>query len=99
MGRRIALLLVLGGCQKLSDTLSQPAQTLKSADGTLELVVPGEWDGKEKLNDQAVLQASRPGGELYVIVLTEAKEDLADMTLDKFSQVTRTLQLQSMKDS
>jgi hypothetical protein len=104
MNRRIALvaLLAFGGCQKLADTLAVPPQKLKTSDGSLEITVPGSWTddnaGSRKLNDQAALQASQRAGELYVIVLTEDKADLADMDLKKFSEITRGSQLQSMKN-
>jgi hypothetical protein len=99
MKRVFALLLVLAACQKVSDALSEPPQTLKSPDGTLQVTVPGDWSTKEKLNEQAVLQISKPGKELYAIVLTEPKSDVPGMTLEKFSDATRTRQLEVMKNS
>jgi hypothetical protein len=106
MTSRIALLTLalvsFGGCQKMADALSVPPQKLKSTDGILEITVPGTWTDdstpERKLNDQAVLQASHRRNELYVIVLTEDKADLADMDLKKFSEITRGTQLQSMSN-
>ena len=42
----------------------------------LELTVPGTWS-KDKLNDQAVIQASNRISELYVIVLSESRFSLS----------------------
>ena len=102
MTRRIALLAVVAlcGCQKLGEAMKPQPVVLKSTDGALELTVPSSWRDDSapdrQLNDQAVLQASNRASELYVIVLSEAKEDLAGMDLEKFSEVTRSSQLQSM---
>ncbi|MBL8950023.1 MAG: hypothetical protein JNK82_04545 [Myxococcaceae bacterium] len=104
MTRRLALfaLVIFAGCQKMADALSVPPQRLKSADGALEITVPSTWTDDStparQLNDQAVLQASNRAGELYVIVLTEEKADLAEMDLKKFSEITRGSQLQAMKN-
>lgn len=100
----LALLAVCSsGCQKATELLGAGKQELKSSDGTLAITVPGDWTDdsspSRKLNDQAVLQASKRSAELYVIVLTEAKEDLADMDLAKFSETTRASQLQAMKNA
>jgi hypothetical protein len=101
MNRTVLLALVaLTGCQKMGEALKPQPVALKSADGALQITVPSTWSDDSapdrKLNDQAVLQASNRGSELYVIVLTEEKEDLSGMDLAKFSEVTRGSQLQSM---
>jgi hypothetical protein len=102
MTRRIALLalVALCGCQKLADAMKSPPVVLKSTDGALELTVPASWRDDSapewRLNEEAVLQASNRASELYVIVLSQGKEDLGGMDLEKFSEVTRTSQLQAM---
>jgi hypothetical protein len=100
MTRRVLLLCVaLSGCQKIGEALTPQPKTLKSADGTLELTVPGSWNKDTELHKQAAIQASNRMGELYVIVLSETKEDLADMDLAKFSELTRGSQLKAMKNA
>ncbi|MBK7858715.1 MAG: hypothetical protein IPJ65_08855 [Archangiaceae bacterium] len=69
----------------------------------MSLTIPGAWSDDSapdrKLNEQAVLQASNRGSELYVIVLSQSKEELADMDLKKFSDETRATQMQAMKNA
>ncbi len=90
--------LALTACTKIEDAISGGPQTLKSDDGAVSVVVPGSWK-RDKLNDQAVIQADNKMSELYVIVISESKEDLSDMTLEKYSSLTRGAQLKVMKDS
>ena len=102
MTRRIALLALVAvcGCQKIGEAMKPQPTVLKSTDGTLQLTIPSSWRDDSapdrQLNEQAVLQASHRASELYVIVLTEPKEDLDGMDLEKFSSITRGSQLQSM---
>src|SRR4051812_12164300 len=93
----VAAVLALCACTKIEDAVSGAPVELKSADGTLQLTVPGSWK-VDKLNDQAAIQASNRMGELYVVVLTEPKEDFTDMTLQKYSELTRSQQLKAMKN-
>lgn len=94
----LALLLAAGGfgCQQVVEVLAPPPKTLKSANGQVEIKVPGRWL-KDKLNDQADLQAADRPSELYVVVLSEPKAGLHDIDLAKFSELTRASQLTSMK--
>jgi hypothetical protein len=89
-------ILALGACTKIEDAVSGAPQQLRSSDGSLEITVPGSWK-VDKLNDQATIQAANRMAELYVIVLSEPKDDFADMTLQKYSEATRSQQLKSMK--
>jgi hypothetical protein len=89
-------ILALCACTKIEDAVSGAPQQLRSADGSLEITVPGSWK-VDKLNDQAAIQAANRMAELYVIVLSESKEDFTDMTLQKYSEATRSQQLKAMK--
>ena len=91
-------LVTLCGCQQLNDAISPPPKTLSDEKHTLEITVPGTW-GPDQINEQAVLQVSNRIKDEYVIVLSEPKEDLADMDLLKFSEVTRALQLKQMSNT
>jgi hypothetical protein len=90
--------LSLLACSKIEESVAGGPQVLRSADGTLEITVPGGFK-VDKLNDQAAIQAANRMGELYVVVVSEPKEDLSEMTLQKLSDVARGTQLRSMKDS
>jgi hypothetical protein len=99
----IVLVVAASGCQKLTETFGgQAPKVLSSSDGSLALTVPGSWTDDSapdrKLNDQAVLQASNRGSELYVIVLSQAKDELNGMDLAKFSEATRATQMQAMRN-
>jgi hypothetical protein len=89
--------LCVCSCTKLEDAVSGAPQAMRSTDGTLEITVPGSWK-TDKLNDQAVIQASNRMGELYVVVVSEPKEDLNDVNLQKYSELTRGQQLKAMKN-
>jgi hypothetical protein len=90
--------LGLLACSKIEESVSGGPQALRSPDGTLEITVPGGWK-VDKLNEWASIQAANRMSELYVVVASEPKEDLSDMTLQKLSDVDRATQLKSMKDS
>lgn len=90
-------LLLLGGfaCS------SQPGPKTKdilSANGKLRITVPSAWQEKKGLNDSADLQAAYTPSEMYVIVLSEPKEDLQEMTLEGHSKITREALLEGVKD-
>lgn len=68
---------------------SRAPTVLTSADGKFQLTIPGDWRQDNALLDEAEIKASQRSGELYVIVLTESKEDFAeDVTLEKFTELT-----------
>ena len=62
---------------------------IKSTDGVSQITVPKGWKEMKGLNDEASLQAAYAAKELYVIVMTEAKEDFDKMTASKYSELTR----------
>ena len=96
----VAAMLCLGSCEKIANAAREATkpETITSSDGLVQVTVPFGWS-KDKLNDRAKLSAANRVGELYVIVITEAKEDLADMTIEKYSEITRGAQLKGMKNS
>ena len=68
------------------------ATTITSPDGLASIVLPSGWkqEQAQELHDQADLQASDRANEMYVIVMSENKEDFRDMTAEKHSQFTRS---------
>jgi hypothetical protein len=69
---------------------------LKSTDGQSQIILPNGWKEHRKLNDAAELQAAHLARNLYVIVLTESKEDLDNLTLEEHSAITRGRLLESL---
>jgi hypothetical protein len=70
-----------------------------SDDGKLKVTTSGFWVKKSDLNEQASLQAAYRDKEMYVIVMTDAKTDLDNFTLEKHHQQTRDRMLQNMKNA
>ncbi|MCC6271864.1 MAG: hypothetical protein IT572_00230 [Deltaproteobacteria bacterium] len=88
-------------CLVFSACSPQPGPKTKdivSANGKLRITVPAAWQEKKGLNDSADLQAAYTPSEMYVVVLSEPKEDLQDMTLDQHSKLTREALLTGVKD-
>ncbi len=69
---------------------------LKSIDGQSQIILPGGWKEHRKLNDTAELQAANLAKNLYVVVLTESKEDFDNLTLEEHSAITRDRLLESL---
>ncbi len=69
---------------------------LKSIDGQSQIILPGGWKEHRKLNDTAELQAANLAKNLYVVVLTESKEDFDNITLEEHSAITRDRLLESL---
>lgn len=68
-----------GKIKEVADKATQP-MVVTSTDGRVQVEVPGTWSRDQKLNDVAILQAANPISEMYVIVISESKEDFADTT-------------------
>ncbi len=64
-------------------------QTIDSSDRQFQLTIPSHWTEMVDLNDDAVFQVGYNWDELYVIVLVEKKDELNNMNLEKYSEVTR----------
>jgi Domain of Unknown Function (DUF1080) len=75
----------------------QPAgMALTSTDGQSQLTVLPGWKPARDLNEQAELQAADRANQMYIIVLTESKQDLDDTDLQRFSEVTRGIFLERL---
>ncbi len=70
--------------------ISQAADqtVIKSADKVSQITVPKGWKKIKEL-DNAAIQVRLNGQEVFIIVLTHAKEDFEKMTLAKFSDLCR----------
>lgn len=79
--------------------VSTDAKEIVSADGNARLKVPRDWSELKDLNNAAQIQAGNRLKEQFVLVLSENKADLDDVTLQKHHQITRDAMLQKMKNS
>ena len=82
-----------------SQRLSTERKEITSDDGKTSVMVPGTWIKLPELNKQASLQVGNKSKEVYLIVITDTKTDVPDLTLEKHHQQTRDRMLQTMKDA
>jgi hypothetical protein len=95
----IALLFCVVVACRTTQSVREPT-VLKSRDGRFELTVPAGWSAAPNLSDKADIQAANKAKEMYVTVLTESKSDFPNtMTLDKFTETTRTGMMSRMNSS
>jgi hypothetical protein len=79
--------------------LSTERKEIASSDGKIKVTVPGMWTKMPELNKQATLQLGDKNKQMYLIVITDAKTDLDNLTLEKHHQLTRDRILQKMKNA
>lgn len=78
--------------------LAVQKKEIASDDGKLKLTTSGFWVKRTDLNKQAVLQAGYKSEEMYVIVISDAKSTMSNMTLQQHHQLTLERMLQKMKN-
>jgi len=79
--------------------LATERKAIASDDGKIWVTVTGMWTKMPELNKQASLQAGYKSKEMYLIVITDAKADVTDLTFEKHHQLTRDRMLQKMKNA
>ena len=79
--------------------LSTERKEIASDDGKIKVTVPGTWTKLPELNKQASLQVGNKSREVYLIVLTDTKADVPDLTLQKHHDLTRDRMFQKMKNA
>ena len=79
--------------------LSTEKQEIASDDGKIKVTVSGMWTKLPELNKQATLQVGYKTKDMYLIVFTDAKAAVGDLTLEKHHQITRDRMLQKMTDA
>jgi hypothetical protein len=72
-------------------------QEITSDDGKLRVTTSGMWVKTSGLNQRASLQADCKSKQMYLIVITDAKADFPNLTLEKHHQLNRDRALQRMK--
>ncbi len=101
MGRVMGILAIvlgvwIGAC---GDLVPGSPKVVQSRDGRTQMVVPASWREQTDLNNVADLQVANPRQELYVIVLSESKQDFdADTTLQEHSELTRGILLETLRN-
>ena len=79
--------------------LAVSKKEIASEDGKLKVTTSGFWVQRTDLNKRASLQASRKDKDLHLIVITDPKSSLPDMTLEQHHQTTRDRMLKEMTNS
>jgi Domain of unknown function (DUF4190) len=79
--------------------LTTEQREIASDDGKLKVTTSGFWVKRSDLNKEASLQAAYKDKEMYVIVITDAKADLDNFTLEKHHQLTRDRMLRKMTNA
>src|SRR4030095_14435981 len=79
--------------------LSTERKEIASDDGKIKVTVPGTWSKLPELNKKASLQVGNKSREVYLIVITDTKADLDNVTLEKHHQLARDRMLQKMKNA
>src|SRR5213593_4853085 len=79
--------------------LSTERKEIASDDGKIDVIVPGLWVKMPGLNKQATLQVGDKNKQMYLIVITDAKAAVGDLTLEKYHQITRDRMFQKMKNA
>src|SRR5262249_31655280 len=63
--------------------LSTERKEIASENGKIKVTAPGTWTKLPELNKQASLQVGNKSKEVYLIVITDAKADLDNYSLEK----------------
>ena len=79
--------------------LALEKKEITSDDEKSKITVSGFWMKRTDLNQKASLQAACKDKELYVMVISEPKSTVPNMTLEQHHQLTRDHMLQKMTNS
>jgi Domain of unknown function (DUF4190) len=79
--------------------LSMEKQEIASDDGKIKVTVSGMWTKLPELNKRATLQVGYKSKEMYLIVITDTKAAVGDLTLEQHHQLTRDRMLQKLKNA
>ena len=79
--------------------LAVQKKEIVSDDGKLQVTTSGFWVKRSDLNNQASLQAACKDRDMYVIVISDPKSAVGDMTLQRRHQAARDHKLQQMSNT
>jgi hypothetical protein len=80
-------------------TPSGEPQVMVERDKRCAIIAPAGWQKTTGLNDEAELQLKSDDGHLFVIVLTEAKEDLRFKSLEAYAAARHKPMVASLEDA
>lgn len=72
---------------------------IAASDGKLTIATSGMWTKTSGLNNEASLQISDKSKDMYLIVITDAKSAVGNMSLERHHQLTRDHMLEKMENS
>lgn len=78
-----------GALKRMSEDAGGKPKILTSKDGGSQITIPARWKEETRLNEEAALQASDVLNEMYVVVLKNSKEDFENISVEKYSELTR----------
>jgi len=90
--------MIQGERGRLHD-LAVKKQEIVSDDGKLKVTTSGFWVKTSDLNKEASLQAANKSQDMYLMVFTDAKSAVGQMTLEQRHRTTRDRKLQSMQNA
>src|SRR2546421_5995785 len=90
--------MVQGERHRLQD-LAIERQEITSEDAKLRVTTSGFWVRTSDLNKDAALQVANKSEDMYLMVFTDAKSAVGQMTLEQRHQATRDRKLQSMQNA
>ena len=76
-----------------------PTKLIFASDSLCQIKMPSSWQKRGGLNDDANLQISSPDQDLFLLVITESKEDFSDFTLKNYFDLTNSSLITGLKDS
>ena len=90
--------MIQGERERLHDVAVQKKE-IASDDGKLKVTTSGFWVKRTDLNKQGALQAGNKSSDMYVMVFTDPKSTVGNMSLAQHHQLTRDRMLQKMENS
>jgi len=90
--------MIQGERDRLHD-LAIKRQEITSEDAKLRVTTSGFWVKTSDLNKDAALQVANKSEDMYLMVFTDAKSAVGQMTLEQRHQATRDRKLQSMQNA
>jgi hypothetical protein len=90
--------MIQGERGRLHD-LAVERQQIVSDDGKLEVTTSGFWFKTSDLNKEASMQVANKREDMYLMVFTDAKSAVGQMTLEQRHRTTRDRKLQNMQNA
>ena len=90
--------MIQGERGRLHD-LAIERQEITSEDAKLRITTSGFWVKTSDLNKDAALQVANKSKDMYLMVFTDAKSAVGQMTLEQRHQTARDRKLQSMQNA